>query len=239
MASEYWRWNQRARRYYVTPEGAAALGQKPGTFVSQSQLVTLRDSFINEQKQRTNALATQLAAGDITVQQWTLAMREEVKINHISQYLLAHGGRDSMTQADWGRLGQKIRVQYEYLQKFAEDIAKGNLTEGQIAARARMYVESSSQSFEQGHALAMGAPEMPQYPGDGGTRCLSNCKCFWDIRELETQWDCYWKLRPAEHCPDCVANSARWNPLTFYKSQVRSIGDVYQRLAEAERARAI
>jgi hypothetical protein len=236
MAGEYWRWNQQARRYYVTAEGAQALGHKPGTFVSQSQMVTLRDSFINEQKQRTNSWAAELANGRITVQQWTLLMRDEIKNNHIAQYLLAHGGRDTMTPADWGRLGQTIRQQYQYLQKFAEDIASGNLTEGQIAARARMYVESSSQSFGQGHQAAMGAPELPQQPGDGKTQCRSNCKCYWDIRELEYQWDCYWRLNPAEHCPDCLENAVRWNPLTFYKSQVRSIGDVRQALASLEMA---
>lgn len=232
MPSEYWRWNQQARRYYVTTEGAAALNQKPGTFVGQSQMVVLRDAFIGEQKQRANAWATQLSNGDITVQQWTLLMRGEIRTNHIAQYLLAHGGRDTMTQSDWGRVGQTIRQQYQYLQTFAESVAKGELTEGQIAARARMYVESSSQSFGQGHAAAMGAPDLPQQPGDGGTRCLSNCKCFWDIRELDDRWDCYWKLRPAEHCPDCIANATRWNPLTFYKSQVRSISDLYQRLEQ-------
>lgn len=236
MASEYWRWNQRARRYYITPEGAAVLGQKPGTFISQAQRVNMRDAFIESQKSRTNELANQLAKGTINIQQWTLSMREEIKTNHITQYLLAHGGRDTMTQADWGRLGQKIRVQYEYLQKFAADVAAGKLTEGQIAARARMYVESSSQSFEQANALAMGAPDLPQYPGDGNTQCLSNCRCGWTIKELDDRWDCYWKLSPAEHCPDCIANSIRWNPLTFPKIQARSIGDVRQRLAELEMA---
>ncbi len=236
MASEYWRWNQQARRYYVTAEGAAALGQKPGTFISQTQRVNLRDAFIESQKARTNELANQLAKGNITIQQWTLSMREEIKTNHITQYLLAHGGRDTMTQADWGRLGQKIRVQYDYLQKFAADVAAGKLTEGQIAARSRMYVESSSQSFEQGSAMASGTPELPQYPGDGATRCMANCKCYWSIAELNDRWECTWKLRPAEHCPDCIANAARWNPLTFLKVQVRSIGDVRQKLAEMERA---
>lgn len=232
MASEYWRWNQQARRYYVTTEGAQSLGQKPGTFVSQAQMVTLRDAFIGEQKQRMNSWATELSSGRITVQQWTLLMRDEIKTNHIAQYLLAHGGRDTMTQADWGRLGQTIRQQYGYLQNFAQQVANGDLTEAQIAARARMYVESSSQSFGQGHAAAMGAPDLPQQPGDGRTQCLSNCKCYWDIREMEDRWDCYWKLRPAEHCPDCIANASRWNPLTFYKSQVRSIGQVRHMLTE-------
>lgn len=239
MPSEYWRWNQNARRYYVTPDGAAALGHKPGTFVSQAQMLTLRDSFIDSQKAYTNGLAAQLSRGDITIQQWTLAMREEIKTTYIAQYLLAHGGRDTMTPADWGRIGQKVRVQYEYLQKFAEDIAKGNLTEGQIAARARMYVESSSQMFEQAHGAAVGMPALPAYPGDGKTACKSNCKCTWEIKDLKDRWECYWTLNPAEHCSDCLGNAAKWNPLVFYKSQVRSIADVHQRLVEAERERAI
>lgn len=214
----FWVWEPAAKRYRLTTEGADALNQKPGTFVSQVKMLSLRDEYITARKDNTNALANQLAKGDITLNQWTQSMRQEVKDNFINQYMLAHGGRNSMTQADWGRVGQMVRGQYEYLNAFADQIASGEYSEQAIAARARMYVESSGQAFERGKAAAQGVPDLPAYPSDGQTACLTNCRCAWNIKETSTEWQAYWQLGDAEHCSDCVANASRWNPLVISKS---------------------
>lgn len=87
------------------------------------------------------------------------------------------------------------------------------LLEKQIAARSQMYMNSSREAFERGKTRAHGVPPLPAYPGDGQTRCLTNCKCEWVFEPTETGVNCYWKLNPAEHCDDCLNNAARWNPL--------------------------
>jgi hypothetical protein len=128
-----------------------------------------------------------------------------------------------MTPSDWGTVGSNLRTQYTYLNDFAAKIADNpQWSEKRIAARSQMYFEQSSTSFEQGKITQRGIPRLPQHPGDGNTQCLSNCKCYWRIVEREQVWDCYWTLQPAEHCPDCVQNSQRWNPLSLPKIQLRS-----------------
>ena len=230
----YWSWSPDSKRYRVTAEGARALGQKPGTFVSQSKMLSFRDNYIAARKDNTNYLANQLAKGDITLNEWTLSMRQEVKDNFINQYMLAHGGRNTMTQADWGRVGQMVRGQYEYLNAFADQIASGEYSEQAIAARARMYVESSGQAFERGKIAAHGMPDLPQVPGDGRTRCLSNCKCWWEIKENDTEWRAYWRLGLAEHCLDCVENSEKWNPLVYQKSDAPTKAMLFEKLGELQ-----
>lgn len=225
-----WVYDARSHRYRLTADGAQQFGRRPGTFVGERQLIGLRDAWIAHAKDNTNALAGQLARGEISVQQWTLAMRQEIRTNFINEYVLAHGGRNTMTPADWGRIGQQVQVQYRYLDGFAADIAAGRYSEAQIAARARMYVESSSQAFEQARQLARGAPNLPAYPGDGSTQCLSNCKCWWQIRETEAEWLCTWRLSPVENCPDCLERSRTWAPLIFAKTAVRSLADVHAAL---------
>ena len=213
-----WTYDTRSRRYRVTPEGAAELGHKPGTFIGERRLVALRNAYIDGAKAETNALAGQVARGEISVQQWVYAMRQQIRQNFIAEYTLAHGGRATMTPADWGRIGQRVQVQYRYLNSFAADIASGRYSEAQIAARARMYVEASSQAFEQGRAQALGMPDLPAYPGDGSTQCLSNCACWWSIRETADAWLCTWKLSPVENCDDCLERSRVWAPLTLPKA---------------------
>ena len=229
-----WNFDSRTRRYRVTADGAAATGQPVGTFVGQARMTVLRDSFIAEQKVATNLLAEQVANGNITIQQWTTGMRQVVKDSFIDQYTMAAGGRNSMTQADWGRVGRMVRDQYQYLDGFASDIASGRYTENGVAARARMYAESSSQAFERGNAVSRGMPDLPAYPGDGKTQCLSNCKCSWVIKETDTAWECTWKLNPAEHCEDCIANSERWAPLIISKANAANRTTLAERLNALE-----
>lgn len=221
-----WLYNPQTGRYRVGDEGAAVFGQRPGTYLSERRMTAVRDEWISVSKQRVNAMADQLASGRMTVQEWTYAMRREVRVNFINEYMLGHGGRSTMTQADWGRIGNKVRDQYAFLDSFAQQVARGELSQAQIAARARMYVEASSQAYEHGRASGMGAPDLPAYPGDGSTQCLANCKCTWRIRETDTAWECTWTLGPAEHCDDCVERSRRWAPLTLPKTAVRSMGDL-------------
>lgn len=228
----FWQWDGRTRRYRVTQAGSEALGQNTGTFVSQARMAGLRDEFIAHQKVGVNTLAKQLADGDISLNQWVVGMRQNVKDSFIDQYMLAAGGRNNMTQADWGRVGQMVRNQYEYLDRFAVDVANGRYTESAVAARARMYVESSSQAFERGNTVTRGMPDLPAYPGDGSTQCLSNCRCRWVIKETDTEWQCTWKLGQAEHCPDCVERSRIWAPYIVPKVLVKSVGELHEHLHE-------
>ena len=94
------------------------------------------------------------------------------------------------------------------------------LHEAQIATRSRMYMNSSREAFERGQMRAYGIPSLPEYPGGGSTRCLTNCRCSWLIEEVYdeegelTGWNCTWVLDPpAEHCVDCQDYGAKWNPL--------------------------
>lgn len=228
-----WLYNQQTHRYRVGDEGAQVFGQRAGTFLSERRLTQVRDEWIAVSKQRVNAMAEQLASGRMTVQEWTYAMRREVRTNFINEYMLGHGGRSTMTPADWGRIGNKVQDQYRFLDNFAHRIEQGGLSEAQIAARARMYVEASSQAYEHGRAAGMGAPDLPAYPGDGSTECVSNCKCHWDIQQADTEWLCFWRLGAAEHCNDCVTRSETWNPLRFPKAQAATKSELDALLEDA------
>ncbi len=139
---------------------------------------------------------------------------------YTQQYLLGRGGLAQMTAADWKSITDMLAAQDDLLAGFARDIAEGKLSEAQIVARTRQYLDGSTQAFERGNARAHGVPGLPAYPKDGQTECNVGCGCGWRIEDLYDDqgdpagWDCYWELGTTrEKCPDCLVNTAVWYPL--------------------------
>ena len=193
-----------------------------GRFISRNQILEWEQAGIEAGVDKAKSLAEPVVSGEITVGQWQEQMRELIKQNAIQQAVLGCGGRGQMTQADWGMVGGVIADQYRYLDNFAQQIANGELTAAQIAARSAMYIRSTKEAFERMQSRIRGLPMMPCYPGSGAcSRCLTNCGCFWEYKWIlsKNQWECYWRLGIAEHCEDCIDNSGKWNPLIISPTQ--------------------
>lgn len=193
------------------------LYRKNGRKISEDAILRNISLYEAEQISSVQDLAYRLRDGDITIQQWTLQMREKIKRTHIVNYIIARGGVSRMTQSDWGRLGFVLRGQYQYLQRFAGEIAAGQLTLGQIQARSALYINAARQSYERGKTQGARNITLPAYPGDGSSECFTNCRCRWSIKEFEDRYECTWKLSEAEHCPTCLQRSQIWRPIVIYK----------------------
>lgn len=202
-----WTWDAKTKRF-----------RRPdGRFISFTEVLGLRDQFADAVKTGGDRLIAQLAGGEITIQEWVLTARQQVKETYMVQYMLGRGGRYAMTPADFGRVGAMVKQQYQRLQSFAEDMRQGRHTVGQAQARFQLYFESSSQAFERGKSEAYGMPALPAYPGDGSSECKANDRCTWKIEENEEAWLATWTLGKAEHCPTCLFRSDNWAPLTIAK----------------------
>lgn len=176
---------------------------------------SLRDDFQDKSRGWAADLTDDLYTLLITIQQWQSQFREGLKNQYIAQYVTARGGRENMTQEDWGRLGGLLKNQYTYHNRFAQDIIDGKMSLGQARFRAGMYQQSSGQAFERAKAISLGVPydQIPAWPRDGQTVCLTQCMCSWRFVRTESGWDCFWELGEADHCVDCLENADKWNPL--------------------------
>lgn len=162
--------------------------------------------------------AAALGRGDWTVRRWELEIRDRLKRVYLAEYMLGRGGKNAMTPADYGRVGNMLRDQYEFLRGFALDVQAGTMSEAQIAARTQLYHESAIQAFERGKSAAYsGDLILPAYPADGRTRCKARCKCRWLIRETKAAWKAYWKRGTSESCQDCIDRERLYNPYTVSK----------------------
>jgi len=199
--------------------------------LTRNQLIEIRDTFTLQVRAESRAISQAMIDGNTTVQRWLLDMQDMVRNTHTNQFMLGRGGVGMVNANDLRVVEQTITNQYSYLQNFANEVAAGNVSDGRLLARAQMYADAGTQSYERGVALAYGLPTLPNYPGDGATQCLSNCKCRWSVTEDEEAWYCYWVLGVAEHCDDCVANATRWAPLIVPKSRANRRQDLDAHLA--------
>jgi hypothetical protein len=88
-------------------------------------MIKLRDQFTNAMAGQARTMTSRLERSDgLSVQQWEAEMRVKIKTARIAQSVLGHGGRKTMTPSEWGRVGSMMRKQYEYLSKFAADLAE-------------------------------------------------------------------------------------------------------------------
>lgn len=196
MPSPRWTWDDGTRRFR---DG------NTGRFVSEKRIVDLRDQYTDARSAFVQRATDRLTNQGMSLPDWERLMREETKDAYINQYMLGRGGRNVMTQRDWGIVGRALRDQYGYLDRLATQIASGEITPGQARARARMYIEGSVQMFETAKVEGRGIPRLNQVPGDGKTQCLSNCRCHQEFtQEADGTWLVTWILDPAaEHCEDC------------------------------------
>lgn len=162
-----------------------------------------------------------LRSGQLSLEAWRVAMRQEIKDLHTSALIIARGGEYKLiSRRDWSRLGGRLRQQYRYLDRYAAHIqasakaaASGEanfLSGAYLDWRSKLYGGAAKGTYW--GAVVYGL--LPQVPGDGQTQCKTNCQCRLRIEDGDepNTLFVYWELGPAEHCPDCLQLAAEWNP---------------------------
>ena len=138
-------------RYQWNPDAGASGRYRDtvtGRFVPGAVVRRELDTYLRNSDDAARSLSHSLRGGEISLADWELAMRREVKRTHLNAIALERGGYANMTQSDYGRAGQIIRVQYGYLHQFAEDIGSGKQRmDGTIDRRAKLYTQAGRESF--------------------------------------------------------------------------------------------
>lgn len=171
-ASSPFKWSPKAGQY-VRPNGK---------FVARSDVRRAIDTALEAEKRKALLLSQELRNGTISLTRWRAEMREMIKSVHLYDAALAKGGFAQMSPADYGRVGQIVRGEYGWLERFARDLASGKQRlDGTFAQRALQYAEAGRDTYHQTERAVMKAA--------GFTR-------EWNI------------LHPADHCAGCLGETA-------------------------------
>jgi hypothetical protein len=154
-----------------------------GRFLSQASVEKLVDARIDKLEASLKRFTRMLSNGNITLDQWEASVREAIKGAHIQAAIVGYGGKDQMGSGEYGRIGQRLRSEYAYLQSFALDLLEQRVSAPMAAARIGLYAQSVRGSYWQGTELRK------QQQGYGLMR-----------RILDPQ---------AQHCQDCIDHAAR------------------------------
>jgi hypothetical protein len=195
-----YRWNEIAGRYI----------NQSGNFVSFADVRSYLDEVLDRHERKIMSLSSALREGSINVQQWQAGMKDALKDLHLVSGALARGGWAQMSQADYGRVGNQLRFQYERLAKFAQQIERGLPFDGRFIRRTQLYAQSGRVSYtaalrqemalrgytEEQSVLAAadhcsecvaeadkGWVKIGTLINIGERICKSNCRCHLEFRE--------------------------------------------------------
>ena len=154
-----------------------------GQFLSKKAVGAIVDGRISKLEQQLKSFTEKLVNGSITLEQWQGSVREAIKIAHIQVATIGYGGKAEMGRSEYGRIGQRLRSEYTYLQGFARDLIDGRISAPMAMARIGLYAQSVRGSYWQGTEMK------EQQRGFSMMR-----------RVLDDQ---------AVHCQDCIGYAAR------------------------------
>lgn len=206
MADPKWGYDPRAHRYRDL---------STGRWLPKRTVTDIRDRVTDAAGVEARSLAERAVRGEITPDAFRQQMRVVVRNAHAAEAIFGRGGVNSMTSADFGRLGRTLRQAYARLETLVLSVETQTVSEAQAANRAQMAVNGATLSFEQAQAASWGL-QLPVMPADGGTPCLSNCKCAWQIKETDTAIEARWRVE-ANPCSGCAQRAATYNPYSVPK----------------------
>ena len=177
-----------SRAGYVWEKVTARYRDKAtGRFIAEQVLVNLAESFTGFTQDNLTSITDKMISGKISLADWQRQFAQELKDAYIVNAQIGRGGKNAMTQSDYGRIGQRLRGEYKYLNDFAKEIASGDLSAAQIQARVDQYAAGTRKAYYDGRTAACKA---------GG---------FTEERRV---------LNPAEHCEDCLDYAGKgWQPI--------------------------
>lgn len=213
------RWDASARRWR---------SESTGRMLSMNQQATLRNELADLYSSYIRHETELYLAGKLEYANWVANSETYIMQATGNGYAFGRGGVLNMTDGDYDRLARTLNKQVDLWRNFAEEARNGGLSPLQLMARAESYGGSVIFAHEQAvNQAAVGDDpsadwELPFYPGDGDTQCLSRCRCVWDIQEDETGWTCtYHTIGDESMCQDCIDRGNQYgpnSPLVFRKA---------------------
>ena len=110
-----------------------------GRFIRREAIRAEIEKAVDVVGRKAETIAKDLNAGKINLPEFQIRMKENLKSAHILSASVSKGGYRSMSPSDWSKVGNELKKQYAYLNKYARDIELGRVSPVQIENRAKSY----------------------------------------------------------------------------------------------------
>jgi hypothetical protein len=170
-----------------------------GKIIKQPVELDALEAQIDKSRGNIERIGRQLANSEISLADWQLQTRTQMKLIHTQSAALAKGGWAQMSQADWGAVGRISRDEYMRLEKVAVSISKGDIKlrrlDGEINGQ---FLRISDQFGQAGYSTY-----------EQIERRTANQNGLTEERRV---------LDPgAQHCDCCIGQADRWVPVGTLK----------------------
>lgn len=169
-------WDARAGRYRDA---------RTRRYVSEARVRLWLDEALENAEKRVDALASALRSGSVDLVTWQIRMARKIKNVQLYSAAAVKGGWAQLSPADLGRVGQSVRAQLEYLNRFAQQIKRGEQAlDGRLNLRARQYANSGRQLYHRIERLEKETRGFTQernlrYAGDSCAGCVEQTARGW------------------------------------------------------------
>jgi hypothetical protein len=89
----------------------------------------------------------QLQGAQTTLRAFQLEVEQNIKNVHIGSAVLARGGWEQMTPADWGKVGNIIKQELQYFRRFVGQLGDGLPINGRFFQRLEAYITAGRETF--------------------------------------------------------------------------------------------
>lgn len=175
-------------QYQYDPRSRRYRNRGSGQYLSAKTVRSAVDTVIDAETVKMRDLAQQLVDGSIGLSDWQMQSAQLLKSLHVAMGLAANGGLSNTSASSLGYLASQIKQQYQYLNKMALQIRRGEQAlDGTLVARAALYTQAGREIYQ--NVIARAAKD-------------AGCSEEKSI------------LGSADHCGDCVEEAAKgWSPL--------------------------
>lgn len=198
------------------------VNEHDGSGVDRTDALNTRDDFAEIRAAKSANLARLVASGQMTVSEWQRQMERLTQEAIVQQFWLGRGGKKTMTPSDWQWLDGYVRKQFQEIEYLANQLAIGMYSEAQLSNHGGNMIRRSRAGYEAGNigAHGIGIGRLPAMPGDGSTKCMGGCHCYWTHHFEDGDWvGSTWnhprvaQPKPGwEPCRDCEYRINTWSP---------------------------
>lgn len=182
-----WTYDPKTRRYRA-PVAVRLPGAPPikaGALVTPAEVRAVVDTVIDGAEGEMVKAAETLQSRRVSLAKWYEQMEDMIASRHVAAGALARGGLGQLSDADRLWIRDRIVEQYEFLDRFAEDIRTGKQPlDGRYVARVRQYAQSARGTYEAMRGRVAGLAGLDEErnvlaPGDYCAGCLGENKRGW------------------------------------------------------------